>query len=128
MGVQALLNWNLGTFCFACVAGHGWMGFAEVLIMFKHIVMWRFKPEVQREDQGEMKRQLEALLDVVPSLQAIEVGLNVSEGDAAFDVVLTTVFEDEVGYQAYATDPAHLEVVDLVRSLVCDRAVVDYLD
>lgn len=96
--------------------------------MFKHIVMWRFKPEVKQEDQVEMKRQLEALLDGIPSLQAIEVGLNVAEGDAAFDVVLTTIFEDEVGFQAYATDPLHLEVVDFVRSLVCDRAVVDYLN
>ena len=96
--------------------------------MFKHIVMWRFKPEVKREDQLEMKRQLEALLDVVPSLQAIEVGLNVSEGDAAFDVVLTTLFEDKAGFQAYATDPLHLEVVDFVRRLVCDRAVVDYIN
>ena len=54
--------------------------------------------------------------------------MNEAEGDAAFDVVLTTVFEDEVGYQAYATDPLHLEVVDFVRSLVCDRAVVDYIN
>ncbi len=94
--------------------------------MFKHIVMWRFKPEVKQEDQLEMKRQLEGLMDVVPSLQAIEVGLNVAKGDAAYDVVLTTVFEDKVGFQAYATDPLHLEVVDFVRKLVCDRAVVDY--
>ena len=96
--------------------------------MFKHIVMWRFKPEVKQEDQLEMKRQLEALLDGVPSLQSIEVGLNVAETDAAFDVVLTTVFEDEVGFQAYATDPLHLEVVAFVRSLVCDRTVVDYIN
>ena len=96
--------------------------------MFKHIVMWRFKPEVKQEDQLEMKRQLEALLDVVPSLQAIEVGLNVSEGDAAFDVVLTTLFEDKASFQAYAMDPLHLEVVDFVRRLVCDRAVVDYIN
>ena len=96
--------------------------------MFKHIVMWRLKPEVKQEDQLEMKRQLEALLDGVPSLQSIEVGLNVAESDAAFDVVLTTVFEDVVGFQAYATDPLHLEVVDFVRSLVCDRTVVDYIN
>lgn len=94
--------------------------------MFKHIVMWRFKPEVMQEDKLEMKRQLEALADVVPSLQAIEVGLNVAKVDAAYDVVLTTVFEDEVGFQAYATDPLHLEVVDFVREMVCDRAVVDF--
>ena len=95
--------------------------------MFKHIVMWRFKPEVMQEDKLEMKRQLEALADVVPSLQAIEVGLNVAKVDAAYDVVLTTVFEDEAGFQAYATDPLHLEVVDFVRKMVCDRAVVDYI-
>ena len=94
--------------------------------MFKHIVMWRFKPEVMQEDKLEMKRQLEALADVVPSLQAIEVGLNVAKVDAAYDVVLTTVFEDEVGFQAYATDPLHLDVVDFVRKMVCDRAVVDF--
>ena len=94
--------------------------------MFKHIVMWRLKPEVKEEDQLEMKRQLGALLDVVPSLKAIEVGLNIAKGDATYDVVLTTVFEDEVGFQAYATDPVHLEVVDFVRRLVCDRAVVDF--
>ena len=35
-------------------------------MMFKHIVMWRFKPEVKQEDQVEMKRQLEALLDEIP--------------------------------------------------------------
>ena len=95
--------------------------------MFKHIVMWRFKPEVMQEDKLEMKRQLEALADVVPSLQAIEVGLNVAKVDAAYDVVLTTVFEDQAGFQAYATDPLHLEVVDFVRKMVCDRAVVDYI-
>ena len=94
--------------------------------MLKHIVMWRFKPEVKQEDKLEMKQQLESLMDVVPSLQAIEVGMNVAKGDAAYDVVLTTVFENEVGFQAYATDPLHLEVVDFVRELVCDRAVVDY--
>ena len=96
--------------------------------MFKHTVMWRFKPEVQQDNKVEMKRQLEALLDVIPSLKAIEVGLNVAKGDATFDVVLTTVFEDEMGYQVYAADPTHMEVVNFVRELVCDRAVVDYID
>jgi len=94
--------------------------------MFKHVVMWRFKPEVVDSDKQKMKEQLEGLLELVPSLQYIEVGLNLAEGDAAFDVVLTTGFEDEVAYRAYADDPAHLDVVSFVRSLVCDRAVVDY--
>jgi hypothetical protein len=88
--------------------------------------MWRFKPEVVDSDKQKMKEQLEALLELVPSLQFIEVGLNLVEGEAAFDVVLITGFEDEAAYRAYADDPAHLNVVTFVRSLVCDRAVVDY--
>ena len=94
--------------------------------MFKHVVMWCFKPEVVESDKQLMKAQLEALLERVPSLQSIEVGLNVAAGEAVFDVVLTTGFADELAYRAYADDPAHLEVVAFVRSLVCDRAVVDY--
>ena len=37
-------------------------------MMIKHIVMWKFKDEVQESDKLEKKRQLEALKGVVPTL------------------------------------------------------------
>ncbi|MBT8043172.1 MAG: Dabb family protein [Pontiella sp.] len=94
--------------------------------MIKHIVMWTFKDETSVDDRLEMKSRLEALKGVVPTLLEIEVGMNVIESDAAKDMVLYSEFRSVEDLQTYATHPAHLKVVEFVKPLVCDRAVVDY--
>ncbi|MBT3401544.1 MAG: Dabb family protein [Rhodospirillaceae bacterium] len=94
--------------------------------MIKHIVMWKFKDGVAGADKLEMKRQLEALKGVVPSLGGIEIGMNVADGDAAKDMVLYSEFQSLEELTAYAGHPEHLKVVEFVKPLVCERAVVDY--
>ena len=95
-------------------------------MMIKHIVMWKFKEDVAETDKLEMKRLLESLKGVVPSLLQIEVGMDVVGTDSSKDMVLTTLFHSLSDLQAYAEDPAHLNVVEFVKPLVCERAVVDY--
>jgi hypothetical protein len=94
--------------------------------MIKHIVMWKFKEETSEAEKLEMKRQLEALKGVVPSLVDIEVGLDVVGTPASKDMVLTTLFNSLSDLQAYADHPEHLKVVDFVKPLVCERHLVDY--
>ncbi len=94
--------------------------------MVRHIVMWKFKNGVDERDRLEMKRRLEALLGVVPTLRKIEVGLDVSGKPAAMDMVLCTEFQTLEDLQAYAVHPEHRKVVEFVKPLVSDRAVVDY--
>ena len=94
--------------------------------MIKHIVMWKFKDGVVEADKLEMKRQLEALKGVVPSLIDIEVGLDVVGKDASKDMVLYSEFSSMNDLAAYAGHPEHLKVVEFVKTLVCERAVVDY--
>ena len=94
--------------------------------MIKHIVMWKFMDDVVEADTLEMKRLLESLKGVVPSLLQIEVGMDVVGMDASKDMVLTTLFNSLSDLQAYADHPAHLKVVEFVKPLVCERAVVDY--
>ena len=94
--------------------------------MIKHIVMWKFNDGVAEADKLEMKRQLEALKDLVPCLLDIEIGMNVAEGDAAKDMVLYSEFQSLEDLKAYAVHPEHLKVVEFVKPLVCERAVVDY--
>ena len=94
--------------------------------MIKHIVMWKFKEEVAEADKLEMKQRLEALKDVVPSLVHIEVGLDLSNKEASMDMVLYSKFQTAENLAAYAGHPEHLKVVEFVKPLVCDRAVVDY--
>jgi hypothetical protein len=94
--------------------------------MIKHIVMWKFKDEVPEADKLEMKRLLEALKGVAPTLLDIEVGLDVLGTDQSQDVVLYSEFEDLAGLKAYAEHPEHLKVVEFVKPRVCERHAVDY--
>ena len=94
--------------------------------MIKHIVMWKFKDEVTDADKLEMKRHLEALKGVVPSLVEIEIGLDLSKKEASMDMVLNSEFQTLEDLATYAVHPEHLKVVEFVKPLVCDRAVVDY--
>ena len=88
--------------------------------------MWKFKDGVVEADKLEMKRQLESLKGVVPSLLQIEIGMDIVGTDVSKDMVLTALFQSLSDLQAYADDPAHLKVVEFVKPLVCERAVVDY--
>ena len=94
--------------------------------MIKHIVMWKFREDVPESDRLEMKRRLESLQDAVPCLRHIEVGLDLSEKAASMDMVLYSEFGSMEDLAAYAGHPEHLKVVEFVKPLISDRAVVDY--
>jgi hypothetical protein len=94
--------------------------------MIKHIVMWKFKDGVAEADKLEMKRKLEALKGVVPTLIDIEVGMDVVGKEASKDMVLYSEFASMDDLAAYAGHPEHVKVVEFVLPLVSERAVVDY--
>jgi len=94
--------------------------------MVKHIVMFDFKDENKKENLEKAKTMLEALLDSIPTLKAMEVGINFSEEERAMDLSLYSTFEDESGLQAYAIHPKHLEVVTFIKSVASASKVSDY--
>jgi len=94
--------------------------------MVKHIVMWKFKDEVAEANKLEMKQRLESLKGVVSTLMAIEIGMDQSGKGASMDMVLYSEFQSFEDLAAYASHPEHLKVVEFVKPLVCERAVVDY--
>lgn len=94
--------------------------------MIKHIVMWKFKDGTAEADKLEMKRQLEALKGIVPSLLDIQVGLDVLHAETSKDIVLYSEFRTLEDLSAYNSHPEHLKVVDFVKSVVCERSAVDY--
>ncbi len=94
--------------------------------MIKHIVMWKFKDDVADADKFEVKRQLEALMGVAPTLMAIEVGLDVLGSDQSKDMVLYSEFASMDDLKAYAEHPEHVKVGGFLKPLVCERHCVDY--
>ncbi len=97
--------------------------------MVKHVVLFKFKafetPEDKISTLSNIKQALENLIDTVPSLKSIEVGLNSNEKEE-FDLVLTTTHDDWAGLQAYAVHPEHVKVGQMIGAHKDARSCVDY--
>ncbi|WP_406661365.1 Dabb family protein [Methanolobus sp. ZRKC3] len=99
--------------------------------MLKHIVMWKIRDGAEGKDKVEnikkMKDMLESLKGKISEISEIEVGINVNSSDAAYDVVLYSVFEDEDALLTYQKHPEHVKVAEFVGPISEQRVVVDYI-
>lgn len=98
--------------------------------MVHHIVMWKFKPEIEAERKPELKRamkeNLSALVGKVPGLLTVEFVEN-PLSSSTHDVALVTTLEKAEDIAIYAEHPDHVAVADTyVRPFVTERACLDY--
>ena len=91
--------------------------------MIRHIVMWKFRPGTEREQQ-EFLTGLRNLQGVIPQLLRSEVAVNVGEGN--YDAVLVSEFESLEALDTCKNDPRHKAVSALCKSIREDRVAVDY--
>jgi len=99
--------------------------------MIRHIVMWRLKDTGTQLEAEEIKAKianhLMGLKEKIRIINSIEVKSNAPEAPQSnYDLVLNTVFESLADLDIYQNHPAHLEVVDIVKPLVKERAAIDY--
>ncbi len=95
--------------------------------MLKHIVLFKFKDENKQENLLKAKELLEALVDSVPSLKSMEVGLNFSKESRAMDLSIIAIFDTIEDLEIYSNHPKHLEVVKFIKSVVFESKVSDYI-
>ncbi len=100
--------------------------------MVHHIVMWKFKPEIEEERKADLKKDMEAnlssLIGKVPGLLSVSF---VSEPfvSSTHDMALVTTFEKAEDIKVYSAHPEHVKVADTyVRPFVTERACLDYQD
>ena len=93
--------------------------------MIKHIVMLKLldKNKTNTKKVVDALKSLEGNIEV---LRSIEIGVNITESERSYDVVLTTEFDNQEGLSTYGTHPNHLPVVETIRSLCSGSVVVDY--
>lgn len=98
--------------------------------MVNHIVMWKFKPEIEEASKAELKKtmneQLSSLVGKVPGLLTVEFVENPLDS-STHDIALVTTLEKAEDIAVYATHPDHVYVADnFVRPYVTERACLDY--
>ena len=94
--------------------------------MITHMVFWKLKDEQKAENAQHIKKNLEALVGVVPGLLEMRVGLNINGGE--YDLALCSRFESLEALHGYETHPAHLRVREFVQQARIGRAAVDFED
>lgn len=98
--------------------------------MIKHIVAWRFKDEAlgasKSENLARAKAALESLSETVPSVEHLEVGLDVGAGNDTWDIVIYSEFADRAALDAYQVHPEHVKAAQLIGEMREARSCVDY--
>lgn len=85
--------------------------------------MWRLS---NKNDVTEMKEKLNSLKEKVPSLIDVEVGINESLSESAFDIVFIGTFKSESCLRAFENDSYHKGIAEWVSEKRETRYVVDY--
>ncbi len=98
--------------------------------MVHHIVMWKFKSEIEETKKPELKKamaeNLAALVGKVPGLLTVEFVENPIPS-STHDIALVTTLEKAEDIAVYAQHSDHVYVADTyVRPYVTERACLDY--
>ncbi len=95
--------------------------------MLNHVVMWNVKNVADKEQVlKESKRLLIALKDKIPSIEKLEVGINVKTEGTVRDIVLFSSFKDLEALNQYRVHPSHVAVKGYFSDNLCDYVACDY--
>lgn len=95
--------------------------------MIKHIVMWRAKEGVTKENSlHQIKSDLEKLKLHIPEINELEVGFDILNAEVSSDMVLYSSFLTEEDLKTYQNHPEHLKVVKRISAVMQEKRVVDY--
>jgi hypothetical protein len=95
--------------------------------MIKHIVLLKFKKDVQAEGIDALENALGALPDKISEIKSYEFGRDVVRSERSYDFGLVSVFEDIESMKRYQVHPKHLEVLKTVKELCESVIVADFM-
>jgi hypothetical protein len=96
---------------------------SEVL-MFRHIVLLRFKPEATDAQKKAVNDALDAFTHQIPEVRAICLGDDVGRKANSWDFAAVLDFDNREAFKRYLVSPAHLAYVDGPGKAAVDQLAV----
>ena len=97
--------------------------------MIRHVVMWKFKEigegKTKKENMEWVREHLYALMPIIPEIQRMEVGFDLTGSEMSMDLMLLTEFDSVETLKIYANHPEHLKVSSYLRKVIENRVVLD---
>jgi len=96
--------------------------------MLTHIVIWKYRPEVEQFAREEHVRLLGNLRKSIPEIKSLLVGFDILRLPRSYDSGLVAVFDDQEALDAYTVHPEHVRVAEYGRQISEHVASVDFTD
>lgn len=96
--------------------------------MLTHIVVWKYRADVEPFAREEHVNLLRALKSVIPQVKSLSVGFDMLRLPRSYDTGLVAIFEDRAGLDAYTVHPDHVKVAEFGRNISEHVASVDFSD
>lgn len=94
--------------------------------MLTHIVIWKYRPDVETEVRELHVAILRALVATVPTIESLAVGFDVLELPRSYHTGLVAVFQDRAALDAYTVHPEHIKAAEFGRAISEHIASVDF--
>ncbi len=94
--------------------------------MIRHIVFFKFKPEITQEQKNKLVSDLETLKQKIPLIKSLEVGFDIARTKNSFDLALNLAFDAWEDVENYGVHPDHINVVETIKKICQEHTKVDF--
>ncbi len=94
--------------------------------MLTHIVIWKYRADVEQLVRNEHVGMLRNLASVIKEVDSMAVGFDVLKVPRSFDTGLVALFRDRAALDAYTIHPEHIKVAEFGSTISEQVASVDF--
>lgn len=94
--------------------------------MLTHIVIWKYRAEIEQAVREEHVALLSHLPSVIPEVMSFNIGFDVIGLPRSYDTGLVATFRDRAALDAYTIHPEHIVAADFGRTISEHVASVDF--
>ena len=96
--------------------------------MLTHIVVWKYRPEIEPAIREEHVARLHSLASIISEVDSLSVGFDTLHLPRSYDTGLVATFGDRAALDAYTVHPEHIKAADFGRSISEHVVSVDFED
>ena len=97
--------------------------------MLRHIVCWKLKGTAEEQERVvcRFREMMDDLQKILPEILSCSIGVNLHEGEEAFDLCVDETFADQPTLEYYLYYPDHVAIRDYMSASSYDKMVLDFL-
>ena len=94
--------------------------------MLTHIVIWKYRADVEAEVREDHVRLLRRLPSFIKEIESLSVGFDVLRLPRSYDSGLVATFKDQAALHAYTVHLEHVKAAEFGRKISEHVASVDF--